>query len=107
MSSFTIEELEFQLGQRLKALRLNSNFDQIDLAQRAGISVGALKRLEAGAGSSTKTLIAVLRSLGREEWLTSVAPVPTINPLNLPRAAHQRQRASTKPSSKDSNGNTD
>lgn len=96
MTTNTIAELEAQLGERLKALRLNQNIDQITLAERAGISVGALKNLENGSGSTLKTLVAVLRILGREEWLSTIAPIVTINPLNMPRASQQRQRASRK-----------
>lgn len=96
MTANTIAELEAQLGERLKALRLNQNLDQITLAERAGISVGALKNMENGSGSTLKTLVAVLRILGREEWLSTIAPIATINPLNMPRASQQRQRASRK-----------
>lgn len=94
MPSYTISEQETLFGERLKALRLSQNLDQMTLAARAGISVGTLKNLESGAGSSLKTMIAVLRILGREEWLATVAPIASINPLTLPRAARQRQRAS-------------
>jgi transcriptional regulator with XRE-family HTH domain len=96
MTAFTIAEQETLLGERLKALRLAQNLDQITLAQRAGMSVGTLKNLEGGAGSTLKTLIAVLRILGRDEWLSSIAPIATINPLNMPRPGQQRQRASRK-----------
>ena len=96
MMANTITEQEEQLGERLKLLRLNQNLNQITLAERAGISVGALKNLENGSGSTLKTLIAVLRTLGRQEWLSTIAPVATINPLNMPRASQQRQRASRK-----------
>ena len=104
MAANTIAEQEQLLGERMKALRLHQNLDQLTLALRAGVSVGTLKNLERGAGSTTKTLIAVLRALGREEWLANVAPIPTINPLTLPRAAHQRQRASRQPTVKNVNG---
>lgn len=96
MSANTIAEQEAQLGERLKALRLNQNLDQMTLAERAGISVGTLKNLENGSGSTLKTLVAVVRVLGREEWLSTIAPIATINPLNMPRASQQRQRASRK-----------
>jgi hypothetical protein len=35
----------------------------------------------------------VLRALGREDWLKTIAPVATINPLTMPRAATPRLRA--------------
>lgn len=89
----TAAEMEVSLGERLKTLRLHRNLEQATLAQRAGISVRTLRNLESGAGSSLRTLILVVRALGRESWLQTIAPVPTINPLMLTRAAFPRQRA--------------
>ena len=37
-----------------------------------------------------------LRALDRVEWLATIAPVASINPLTLPRAGTVRQRASTR-----------
>ncbi len=91
--SQTQSELEAALGSSLKALRLDRNVDQKTLAERAGISVRAVKNLEAGSGSSLKSLVAVLRALGREGWLATLAPAATINPLTLTRNARVRQRA--------------
>jgi transcriptional regulator with XRE-family HTH domain len=93
----TPDELEVALGENLKALRLNKNIDQKSLAERAGISVRALKNLENGLGSTLKSFTAVLRALGREEWLDSIAPVASINPLTLTRDAQPRQRARPRP----------
>lgn len=92
--SLTSEEMEAMLGERLKTLRVHRNLDQATLSSRAGISVRALRNLETGNGSSLRTLIVVLRALGREQWLETIAPVPTINPLMLTREAKPRQRAS-------------
>jgi transcriptional regulator with XRE-family HTH domain len=89
----TIPDLEVELGGKLRLLRLDRNLDQATLAERAGVSLSSLKRLELGHGSTTHTLISVLRALEREEWLKSLAPVPTINPLTMPRTAQPRQRA--------------
>lgn len=89
----TPDELVAQLGQRLRALRLQRNIDQKSLAERAGISLRALKNLEGGTGSTLHSLVSVLRALGREEWLAGIAPVASINPLMLSRQAEPRQRA--------------
>lgn len=88
----TIAELEGQLGMSLRQLRLERNLEQATLAERAGVGLRSLQRLEAGQGSTTRTLLSVLRALGREEWVKTIAPVATINPLTMPRAAHPRQR---------------
>lgn len=94
MAHLTTEEMESDLGERLRDLRLHRNLTQKTLAERAGVSPGALRNLEGGAGTTVTTLIRVLRALGREEWLDTVAPIATINPLTLGRDAQPRQRAS-------------
>ena len=91
----TIEELESALGSSLKALRLDRNIDQQSLADQAGVSIGALKNLENGKGSTVKTLVSTLRALDRADWLTTIAPVASINPLTLTESATPRQRAGT------------
>lgn len=92
--NMTPGEMEAALGEKLKSLRLSRNLDQKTLAERAGLSVRALRSLEAGQGSTIKTLVGVLRALGRQDWLNTIAPVATINPLTLTRDAQPRQRAS-------------
>jgi len=91
--SQTADEMEAALGGRLKALRLAKNLDQVTLARQAGIGVSALKSLENGHGSTLRSLVLVVRALGREEWLAGIAPMPTINPLTMTRSAGPRQRA--------------
>lgn len=93
LANLTVEEMENDLGEKLKRLRLNKNLDQKTLAARAGVSVRALRNLEAGAGTTVKTLMSVVRALGRESWLDTVAPVATVNPLTLTSRASQRLRA--------------
>ncbi|MGI9132758.1 MAG: helix-turn-helix domain-containing protein [Rhodoferax sp.] len=93
MTTNTIEEFEAEVGEQIKSLRLKQNIDQATLALRAGCSVSALKNLESGNGSTLRTLIAIVRALGREDWLRNVAPMATISPLSLLKAGHTRQRA--------------
>lgn len=103
----TGDELEAILGANVKALRLQKNIDRETLAARAGISLSALKNLESGNGSTTRTLMRVLRSLGKEGWVQTLAPVVSINPLHMVKSKPVRQRASGRKnaSSKTANGN--
>lgn len=94
-SSHTLAELEAVLGEQVKKLRLSRNIDQTLLAERAGISRRTLQNLEAGTGSSTASLLSVVRALGREDWLTLLAPTATINPLNMVRSRRERLRATS------------
>lgn len=93
MTANTIEEFEAGVGEQIRSLRLKQNIDRATLALRAGCSVSALKSLESGNGSTLRTLIAIVRALGREDWLRNVAPMATISPLSIPKAGHTRQRA--------------
>lgn len=93
-TSHTIEEIESILGNNVRKLRLLKNISREALAERAGTSVTAIKNLESGKGATTRTLLKVVRSLGREDWLQSLAPVVTINPLHLVKDKTVRVRAS-------------
>jgi len=99
-ANLTPEEMEVELGEKLKALRLSKNFEQKTLAERAGISVRALRNLEGGRGATVKTLVCIVRALGRSDWIHSVAPIASIDPLSLTREAEPRQRASRQRTSK-------
>lgn len=94
MQHRTCTEIETAIGENLKTFRIQRNLDQATLAGRAGISVRTLRNLENGNGSSLHSLIQVVRALGREQWFETIAPVTSINPLMLTRAAAPRQRAS-------------
>jgi len=92
----TPEEMEESLGENIKALRLQKNIDRRTLCAQAGISEHALRNLEGGKGSTIKTLIRVMKALKKEDWLASIAPQTSINPLHIVRNQQQRQRASRK-----------
>lgn len=92
----TPQELELMLGENIKALRLQKNIDRQTLCQQAGVSESALRHLEGGKGATLKTLIRVVKALGRESWLAMIAPQVSINPLHMVRDRQQRQRASRK-----------
>jgi transcriptional regulator with XRE-family HTH domain len=81
----TTDEWEAHLGSQVRRARIDASLRQDELADRAGVSVGAVRGLERGAGSSLKTLIRVARALGREDWLEAFAPAPGVEPLELLR----------------------
>ncbi|MEJ1231449.1 MAG: helix-turn-helix transcriptional regulator [Galbitalea sp.] len=57
------DEWEQRVGQQLRRLRLDAGLDQAGLAESAAVSVGAVRNLERGAGSTLKTLVRVVRAL--------------------------------------------
>ena len=80
------EEWEASIGEQFRAVRLAAGMDQVGLAAAAAVSVGAIRNLERGAGSSLRTLIRVARVLGREDWLGSLAPAPSVSPIDVLRS---------------------
>jgi len=89
----TTSELEAKLGENLRELRLQKNIGRQTLCEQAGISINALRHLESGQGTTVKTLISVVRALGRQDWLIGIAPKISINPLHMVRDSAPRQRA--------------
>ena len=79
----TPEELASEVGVRLRALRIDRRIEQADLAQRAGVSVKALRALEQGRGSTLETFLRTLKGLEALDGLEALAPRPTLNPLAL------------------------
>jgi transcriptional regulator with XRE-family HTH domain len=81
------------LGAHLRALRLRQGVDQQTLAARAGVALNAVKNLEYGKNSTVRSLLQVLRALGREDWLHALAPQVSISPLEILERKAPRQRA--------------
>lgn len=90
----TPEEMEIEFGRQLRDLRLRRNIDQRQLAEQAGVALNAVKNLENGRGSTLSSLVKVLRSLGRADWLETLAPTVGISPMQMLKARQPRQRAS-------------
>jgi transcriptional regulator with XRE-family HTH domain len=90
----TTEEWAATFGRQLRDLRLRQNVDQRQLAEQAGVALNVVKNLEAGKGATVKSLVKVLRTLGRAEWLETLAPAVSISPLQLLKSKQPRQRAS-------------
>jgi transcriptional regulator with XRE-family HTH domain len=97
MESFTTsDELEALLGEQLRTLRLRANIDQRALAIKADVAVGALKNLEAGRGTTVRTLVRIVRALGQTDWLENLSPEISVSPLQMLKGRPKRQRASSR-----------
>lgn len=92
ISHKTVEEWQKTIGENFRNLRLQRNLDQRDLAAQAGVALNAVKRLEAGETSTTRTLIKIVRILGRTDWLDSLAPQISINPLQMDKTEAPRKK---------------
>lgn len=87
------------IGESVKSRRLSLNLTQQETADRSGVSIRVIKRMEAGDGSSLESLIAVSRTLQKTGWLEEFKPATEISPLAMAEALKhaskpQRRRAS-------------
>ncbi|MCL2803958.1 MAG: helix-turn-helix domain-containing protein [Micrococcales bacterium] len=73
MARSTLESQQ-ELGRQARALRIAADLSQEDLADVVSTSVSSIRRLEAGGSVSLATLVAVVRALGREDWLDQLDP---------------------------------
>ena len=88
----TAEELQVQLGEGLRQLRLARDLDQLQTAARAGVSEKALRNLESGAGSTLGTLLRVLKALDALDRLAGLTALPSISPLPMLTQTRLRRR---------------
>jgi transcriptional regulator with XRE-family HTH domain len=79
----TDREILMELGKRIRHKRIQKRFKQSDLAQRAGIHVYTLQKMEQGKSYNVSTLIQVLRALGELDHLEHFLPPVEISPMDL------------------------
>ncbi|MBC7517277.1 MAG: helix-turn-helix transcriptional regulator [Microbacteriaceae bacterium] len=93
MTARTTDEWALDFGERIRALRMELNLSQAEVAALASIGRPALHSLESGRGSSLSTLIKVLRALDSVYWLTTVhATRSEPSPMELLRAEQARPK---------------
>jgi transcriptional regulator with XRE-family HTH domain len=88
----TSDELQLVLGERMRRLRLSRNLDQRETAEKAGISLSALRNLESGRGATTETLLRTLKALDSLKGLEILVPEVMVNPVALLRTRKPQQR---------------
>lgn len=92
LSDASTAEIEAAFGEQVRALRIAAALDQAQLASLAGLSLGSVKNLEQGNGSTLRTVVRVARALGREDWLGALAPRITVSPIDVLRARREPRK---------------
>jgi transcriptional regulator with XRE-family HTH domain len=90
------DKLEEVLGSHVRTARLGKDLTQAEVAERANVSIGAVRHLESGSGATVATLVKVLRALGEQNWLRTLSNEPeerAFNPLDLLATAQSNQAA--------------
>ncbi|MGJ8652585.1 MAG: helix-turn-helix domain-containing protein [Opitutaceae bacterium] len=94
----TDETIIRELGERLARLRLDRDLTQAELANKAGVGLRTLQRLEKGTAAPQLTMfIRILRALDMVDHLELLVPQPVPSPMQqLKLQGRLRQRASGK-----------
>ena len=92
------DELLRRIGVALRTHRLRQNMPQSVLAERSGISLTAVKRLEGGLGATLGSFVQVCRTLNLDGWIAEMEPKDFVSPIAYAEAlkkteAKQRRRA--------------
>ena len=85
-----------RIGEALKTHRLRQNIPQNVLAERSGISLTAVKRLESGEGATLNSFVQVCRILNVDKWIGELEPRDEVSPIAyadaLKKAATKKRR---------------
>lgn len=79
----TDKAILMELGKRIRYKRIQKRFTQADLAERAGISVYTLQKMEQGMSYNVSTLIQVLRAFNELDQMEHFLPPVEISPLDM------------------------
>ena len=94
---FTTSEICALLGNRARQSRLAQNLTQAELAARAGVSSGAVRKLEAGGQTTLATFIRCVQALGAESDLEPVLAPPLQSIAQMERNAQVALRKRARP----------
>ena len=90
----TDERVVEELRERCRLERLSRNIRQVDLAERAGVSITTLRRFETDAESSPslESFVRIVRALGGLDVLEQLFGARPLDPLNLESTGRERAR---------------
>ena len=92
----TAPEIAKKIANRCRALRLEQNFSQEELANRAGIAPRTYRRFEQEGSISFERLIAIVHSLNRISELEAIlkpSPVQDLDEIEKGKAPRKRSRS--------------
>ena len=88
-----------RIGVKIKTVRLKQNMSQEELANKSGVSISTIKRMEEGEVKTLESLIRILRTLGKLDIFIPLVNEEQLSPneyyeLTNKANKHKRKRAS-------------
>ena len=95
----TDTELCNRIAAKIKTVRLKQNMSQAELADKSGVSISTIKRMEDGEVKTLESLIRILRTLGKLDIFIPLVEEEQLSPneyyeLTNKANKHKRKRAS-------------
>ncbi|HPH36588.1 MAG TPA: helix-turn-helix domain-containing protein [Sediminibacterium sp.] len=103
MYEYTDKAILIELGDFVKATRLEQNKTQQQLADLAGVNRSTIVQIENGSGVTMLSFIQVLRALEQLDLLGSFQVKPIISPLLLAKQEIEKRKRATRTSQPTSN----
>ena len=93
-----------EFGNRLKSYRLRKNYTQEEFAQKTGISLGSVHKIECGKAVSMAIIVSAMRALRLLENFDTLIPMPSISPVELLKWRGKTRRRASKKSNRIEDG---
>lgn len=85
-------ELQRELGESMRALRLSRGLTQAETAAKAGVALRSLAAMERVGNSSLETFVRALSALHASDFIGRIAPEPLVSPLAMLRNQGRARR---------------
>ena len=96
----TDTELCNRIATKIKTVRLKQNMSQTELADKSGVSISTIKRMEDGEVKNFESLIRVLRTLGKLDVFVPLVEEEQLSPNEYYELANQENKPKRKRASK-------
>lgn len=89
-----------EFGKQIASSRLNCNWTQADLANKAGVSKSTVEHIEKGQSTQLLNMVKILRALGLLNQFLGAFPEQGPSPMELLAASRKQQASKRKRASK-------
>ena len=96
----TDTELCNRIAAKIKTVRLKQNMSQAELADKSGVSISTIKRMEDGEVKNFESLIRVLRTLGKLDVFVPLVEEEQLSPNEYYELASKANKPKRKRASK-------
>ena len=93
-------ELCNRIAAKIKTVRLKQNMSQVELADKSGVSISTIKRMEDGEVKNFESLIRVLRTLGKLDIFVPLVEEDQLSPNEYDELASKASKPKRKRASK-------